>query len=396
MRRTMAILAVLCLTAACSDERGGDVVVDAFDTSVPSTTAPSTTAPPTTAPSTTVPSTTVPSTTVPGTTSLPPESGTCGDWIPVVTDNGTRCVDPNEVAGWQVESRWFDPASADATLPPVLVADTTFVGVWDAGQPDGEDYTFLFHAGGHVDEARMLADGSVIVQETTRNAGEDPWVSIVIYHPDGSVSFVPGARLFDTVTIDDRELAVVGGLDGVEGGLPIMTIDVETLETVHPFLGLWSTDAHDVTHVDVGVAQALVTGGDSAWRDLEGLPLAGRFSRTDDIEPNETLEITAGGLSPDAATAVWASHEPGEAWYLEARDATTGDLRLGWTIPSYGPPDAMVVDSTFHTGDFVIVNRGTTGDPSVQQPAFVIDLRGEEPDDWETNVLGHLYPIGGH
>lgn len=405
MRRSLVMLVLVpvlvLLASTCSDDPAGEFLVESFDQATSTTLPPTTT---TSAPSTTM----APATT----TSLPPESGMCGDWIPVVTERGTHCVDPNALTTWEVQPTWFDAAPADAVMPAVVGADWRQLFVYDPSRPHDEQITPLRLAEGEPSNLRMTSDGAVVVEERfDDDDGEEYWPEVAIYRPDGTRDLVPGAvGLFDLVWLGGRQLAVVGVLEPIDGGLPVWLYDVDSLEWVAGSdLGFWSAEDHLLTHMDlsagIAVATALFGTEDAiSYRDLEtGEPIIDLPDGATDVDIDAPETITAASLTPDATVVMWAWN-PGDdydgflytpgAWRIEAVDLESGATVLGWQVEWDNEPDDLRVMSTFHTGDFVIVNRSAGGaENRYPYPAYVIDLRGEEPQDWVADVAGIIVPI---
>ena len=397
MRRLLVMSALVLVASTCSGDATGDLVVESFGQATSTTEPP---APPTSSTSTST-----------STTSLPPERGMCGDWIPVVTDDGTHCIDPNAQVTWDVQPSWFDATPDDAVMPAVVGADWRQLFVYDPSRPHADQVTPLRLAEGEPTNLRMMRDGSVVVEERFDGDGEEYWPEVAIYRPDGTRHPVPGAvGLYDLVWLDGRQLAVVGVLEPNEGGLPVRLYDVDNLEWIAgPDLGIWSGENHLLTHMDlssgIAVATALFDVGEAIrYRDLEtGEPIVDLPDFAADIGIDAPEWITAATLTPDASAVLWAWN-PGDdydgflytpgAWRIEAVDLESGQTVLGWQVEWDHEPDDLVVTSTFHTGDFVVVNR-SAGDPEARYPypAYVIDLRWEEPQEWVADVAGIIVPI---
>ncbi len=407
LRWSAFVVAVVLAIAACTDDPATDVSgpaedLDTIELSTSTSTSTST------APSTTTTAVEDGDADTATTTTAAPV-GMCGDLTPVVTAGGTRCIDPDAPVTWDVDPAWFEPVDDSAALPMMIGADWRQVFVVDGSLPHEDQIIPLRLVDGDVTEVRMMSDGSFIVQETYPDGDEEYWPEVWIYHPDGTSDMVPGAtQLYDLGWLDGRQVAVVGVVDGTDGAWPIRTFDVDNLEWVHPDLGPHSASEYFVTNIDVASGLMVVT----AIADLTEWV---RFTTTDGVDaelasPTDSLDynappyITAATFTPDASVVLWAEgpdwdgaaeEQASDPWRIEAVDIATGDQVLGWQVTDLDGPDDLNVVSTHHTGDFVFVNSNTwTSGARVNGQPFIIDLRGEEPEEWRLRFRGIVSPIG--
>lgn len=325
----------------------------------------------------------------------------CGDLIPVVTDDGTNCVDPD--------------ASVTSTVPiegagrRVLVAEDGDLVVYTVGESflSFESSIMTEHIATAVHESR---GGIVFTREYEDVGGGETRVEIARYEPDGTRSVVEEiVELYDVTVVDGIDVIIgsVASPDGFGfGGVKAFAID--DYREVADF-GLGAEAEFGVTDfawndgVGIGVA--------SAWSDLtewigfvdvDGDPL-GLPSPTDELAYNAPPYVTAATISHDGDTLYWAegpdwgfdpeTNESGPMegpWILRGADLQTGEERLSWPLSEPVLDSSVLnIESIEDLGDWILVNRsalrGTTPTPLAP---LVLDLTVEEPELSEFPAIG--------
>jgi len=376
MRRTISTLILLSLLAAACGDDAGTTVAD-------STSSTSSTAPPESM-STTSPIVT--STTSTTTTTTVELQGMCGDLIPVVTDQGTNCVDPDAPVDSEGARRVL--IAEDGDLVIYTVGDDVF-GFESSLVPEHP-----------VTALHQAADGTIFTREY-EDVDEEVLVEIARYAPDGTRSVVDEiVELYDVTVVDGVEalIGAVASADGFGfGGVKALAVD--GYGEVADF-GLAAEAVFGVT--DFMWSEAAGIGVATAWSDLTEwigfVDIDGNVvtlpSPTDELPYNSPPYVTAATISFDGSTLYWAegpdwgfdteTNESGPVageWVLRGADIETGEERLYWPLSESVLDSAELnIESIEDLDGWILINRsmleGTT--PTFLAP-LVLDLTFEEP-----------------
>ena len=392
MQRFRLLLCILALIASgCGDD---DVGVAADGGSTTTSEAPS---------SSTTSSTTTSTTTTSTTTTRVPQ-GMCGDLIPVVTESGTDCVDPNA------------PSDGPVGFPDLLVAEDGDLTryTYDDEMLGFESSLFADHL---VTAIHQTPSGVIFTREDQRLDETEHLVEIVRYDPDGTRTVVDGL-------VDIYDVAVIGGVEVVIGSVAaadgfgfggVSALAVEDGREIADF-GLGAEAEFGVT--DFMWSEAAGVGVASAWADLTEwvgfVDLAGGAvalpSPTDDLAYNAPPYVTAATISLDGSTLYWVegpdwgfdpdTDESGPiaaAWVLRSADLRTGEERLYWPL-SEPVLDATVlnIESIEDLGGWILINRSVLQgvDPEPLAP-LVLDFTVEEPELFTFPAIGLATLAGG-
>ncbi|MEM9464507.1 MAG: hypothetical protein AAGA90_04010 [Actinomycetota bacterium] len=427
MRRlTILLFAGALVAGACSDdsetEAGGPASDGLETTSSTTTTTESVASSTTEAPEPTVtdPPTT---TTAPTSTTTEPANdeddldGMCGDWIPVVTDFGTTCVDPATVPPEPVAAgtSWTLPV-VDPTIegerwwrPPLALLNQDSVTLLETIEAFGADrITPWARLDTWGEDLRVATDGSIVVNQYPADDSTSPWYDVAVYRPGADAVVVPGAQVFhDVAEIAGIESVLIAGDPAVDDPL----IEVRPLADPASFVGHFgASDApeYGTTHVDVVGDQAVVT----AWADLTeyvgyvdlGGASVDRPSPTGDLGYNQPPFVTAATFSPDGGRVTWAEGPDWDGatgdtveapWVVHSMDLATGETVLTWTVSEpLRDVNQQLLWSIHDLGDHIVVNFMTwrlQGWWPTQ--ALVIDLSYEEPDATRLPIAGIAVPV---
>ncbi len=414
MRRstTLLVLVLALFAVACTDDPVTETALaddpppssttDApvVDPSTTTTAASPTTAAPTTteAPVTTTTEAATPSTTEP--------LGMCGELIPVVTDEGTLCLTP-EQAEWGVGT---DPFWEGELPPLVVVGDQGEVTRLVPNETFGLDEVPDGSIDGWVVEVRAASDGSLVVERYTDDE-EEYWAEVAIIRPDGSEEIVPRAtRLFDVTIAEGQEVVLVADIPWTHDGSaePVEARLLSDPGTTLFDLGPASGDFFEVEHAAVRGGLGVVGGYVDTTEFIELTPVIGDPAMLADplvdLQDARPPYATAVTLDPEGRNVTWAEGPDHDAvlgeyveqdWVIRSVDSMSGEERLWWPIPApAGDVDGLWVASIHDLDDFVIVNRtGWVGENWVSYPALVIDFTVEEPETWELPIAGLAAPV---
>ena len=410
-RSTICLALVLALsTGACTEEPATETApAGSTDTGAPPVEAETTTTAvaPTSTTVAPTPSTVAPtSTTVaPTSTTVAEAGGMCGELIPVVTEDGTLCLTP-EQAEWGVD---VDPFW-EGELPPLVVVGRE--GNVHSLEPNDEGRLDVAGerdmVGGWVVAVHAATDGSLVVE---RYVDDTFWPEVAIVAPDGTETVVPGAvRLYDVAVVDGDEVVLVSDVPWTHDGSaePVEARRLSDPATVVFDLGPASGDFFEVEHAAVRGGLGVVGGYVDTTEFIELTPVIGDpASLADplaDLPDDMAPYATAATLSPDGTSVTWAEGPDtdgelgevvGQAWVVRSVDTTSGEEQLWWPISEPVADTAELwVHSIHDLGDFILVNRtGWQGEDWVSFPALVIDFTVEEPDMWELPVAGLVAPV---
>ncbi len=388
MRRLLLPLVCLSLlSAGCGDDEGSS----ADGTSTSTSTVPITTS---TSRSTTA-----------STTTLEPQ-GMCGDLVPVVTDEGTTCVDPDApvtTTPAPSELEWPGADFWEGTIPPLLVADGTLVSLLIFDEDDKEAFTVepILETVHPVFEIRQAADGTIFTQEIIEDDFETFDHVVAVYRPGESRVEIDGAiQLFDVAVVDGVESVIIGRESTDElgyGGVVARPVDGTDVDVAD--FGLAAEAEFWVTHADFAGDRLVYTAISDLTENVGYRGEAGAtFTPTDGIEYNAPPFVTAASLSADGQTIYWAEgpdwdfrindFEGGWAaaeWTLRGADVVTGGESLFWPLSEpVADTDELTIESVIDLGDHILVNRSMRSSPvapteTIFPAALVLDFTYEEP-----------------
>ncbi len=408
MRRFLPLLAALAIiAAACGEGEIDPAVADLIASDASSSTT--TTVEPTSTTDTSSPSTS--STT---TTEVP--EGMCGDLVPVVTDEGTTCVDP-DASTTTIDPReieWPDEEFPDGAIPPLLVARGTTISMLTFDELNSVTITPVLTTAARVRDFRQASDGTIVTVEDTTVDPDEPTTEVARYDPDGTRTVVAGATwLYDVGHVALVESMIVAVAVDEFGTTDLMAIPL-FVDEPGGVLGAANDHEYGVSHADVFFGLVVV----SAWADLTedvhyvdtadgiGEPA---WSPSDDLPYGEPPFVTAASWSSDGSELLWAEgpdwgfdDDLGEfapiprEWRIRAADRLTGEIRLDWPVTAViDSASDYRVDSIFDLGSFVIVNGSTSPRDGGFQSAdvIVIDFTVEEPEQWALPFAGIVIPV---
>lgn len=393
MRRLLPLIVLSLLAAACGDDGGSSDAPP--PTSLPSTTT-TVEVSPTTAP-------------VPASTTTEPQ-GMCGDLVPVVTDEGTNCVDPDEPVTTTLSPSQVEWPGADfweGTIPPLLVADGTLVSLLvfdeeDTGDGGTEAFTVepILETRHPVFEIRQAADGTVFTQEIVDDDGIETFDHVVaVYRPGEPRVEIDGAiQLFDVALVDGVESVVIGLVSTDELGYGgVVARPVDELDVDRADFDLAAEAEFWVTHADVAADRLVFTAISDLTESVgyRGV-LGAAFTPTDGIEYNAPPFVTAASLSADGGTIYWAEGPDWDGrindfeggwveaeWRLRGADVDTGEESLSWPLSEpVADTGVLNVESVIDLGDHILVNRSMQSSPGTETiflAALVLDFTYEEP-----------------
>lgn len=400
MRRLLPLIVLSLLAAACGDDGGSSDAPP--PTSLPSTTT-TVALPPTTA-------------SVPASTTTEPR-GMCGDLVPVVTDEGTNCVDPDAPVTTTLSPSQLEWPGADffeGTIPPLLVADGTMVSLLVFDEDDEEAFTVepILETPHPVFEIRQAADGTIFTQEIIEDDGIETVDHVVaVYRPGEARGVVDGAiQLFDVALVDGVESVVIGLVSTDELGYGgVVARPVDELDVDRADFGLAAEAEFWVTHADVAGDRLVYTAISDLTETVGYRGADAAFAPTDGIEYNAPPFVTAAGLSVDGATIYWAEGPDWDGrindfaggwveaeWRLRGADVETGEESLSWPLSEpVADTSVLNVESVIDLGDHILVNRSMQSAPGAQTifpAALVLDFTFEEPWLRELPIPGVATP----
>ncbi len=403
--RLFTALAVAALIASsCGDDGVDPQVADLMTGGSSSTTT--TTDPPASSTSSTTSTTT--------TTTTEPQ-GMCGDLIPVVTDEGTTCVDPdattttldpNEVE-WPGGDFWI------GNIPPLLIATGTEIVLATFDEDNNMETTPVLTTGYEVRDLRQASDGAIFTVEEVPDVEGAVLYQVYRYELDGSGAAVSQADwLYDIEVVGGVEYVVVavttdqamGEADlvarAIDGGGP----PVE--------LGWASGPEFGVTNVDINADGVLVvTAVADLTETVSYIPTSATpeitWTPTDELPYGEPPFVTAASWSEDGTQLVWAEgpdwgwiEEEGELgpipreWRIRGAMVGSGEIMLDWPITtSTADTSEMSVDSVFDFDSHIVINRSTWSNGFFEPlEPWVIDFTVDEPEDTTIPIAGIVAP----
>ncbi len=394
--RRLLLLVVLAMVAtSCGDDTVDPAVADLIISDA--TTAPSST------------------TTIATTSTTESPAGMCGDLIPVVTDEGTTCVDPDATTttAGPAELEWPGETFTVGVLPPLLVANGTEIVMMVFDDEDVSQVTPVLTSANPVLDLRQASDGSIFTLEEVPGADGVSDLEVARYRLDGSRTLVQGATwLYDVAVIAGHESVVVS-LEVDEFGTTELT-GIALDDPLVPDISLGAASDHEFGVANIAVHDGIVVA--SAMADLTelvyyvatgtgGVP---KWSPTDDLPYGEPPFVTGATWSADGEELVWAEgpdwgwiEEQDEfgpiprEWRIRSAAVATGEVSLDWPITvSTLSTSEMMVDSILDFGSHIVVNRSTfEGVHSVHLEPWVIDFTVEEPGEWTVPFAGVTTPV---
>ena len=355
----------------------------------------------------------------PASTTTEPQ-GMCGDLVPVVTDEGTTCVDPDEPVTTTLSPSQLEWPGADfweGTIPPLLVADGTLVSLLVFDEEDKEAFTVepILETPHPVFEIRQAADGTIFTQEIIEDDGIETFDHVVaVYRPGASRVEIDGAiQLFDVAIVDGVESVVLGlGSTDELGYGGVVARSVDELDVDRADFGLAAEAEFWVTHADYADDRLVYTAISDLTETVGYRGEAGAtFTPTEGIEYNAPPFVTAASLSADAETVYWAEGPDWDGrvddfeggwveaeWRLRGADVATGEESLSWPLSEpVADTGELNIESVIDLGDHILVNRSMLSSPvgpseTIFPAALVLDFTFEEPWLRELPIPGVAAP----
>ncbi len=397
----LVFVALALVATSCGDDTVDPAVADLIINDA-------TTAPPST---TTSPLTTAsPTTTVASTSTTESPEGMCGDLIPVVTDEGTTCVDPDATTTTTeaADLEWPGESFAVGAVPPLLVANATEIVMVVFDDEDTSEVTAVLTTANPVLDLRQASDGSIFTLEQIPGVDGFPDLEVARYRLDGTRTLVQSARwLYDVAVIDGHETVIVS-LEVDEFGTTELTA-IALDDPLVPHFNLGAASDHEFGVGNIDVHDGLVVASASAdltevvYYVATGAGGVPKWSPTDELPYAEPPFVTGASWSPDGQELVWAEgpdwgwiEDEGEfgpiarEWRIRSAALSNGEISLDWPITaSTRDTSEMMVDSILDFGSHIVVNRSSfQGDHSIHLEPWVIDFTVEEPGEWTVPVAG--------